>query len=70
MGFLSGRGIFIEGLFARMMYLSLRVLHERALNGTLRAILAVVVRALAHRTRPQVKLHCDRGRNGRVGAIR
>jgi NADH dehydrogenase len=39
-----------------MMYLSLRVLHERELNGTLRAILAVVVRALARRTGPQVKL--------------
>jgi NADH:quinone reductase (non-electrogenic) len=53
MGFLSGRGILVEGVFARIMYLSLRVSHERGLNGTLRVILAVVVRALAHRAGPQ-----------------
>jgi len=57
MGFLVGRSIFIEGLFARLMYHSLRVMHERALNGTPRAVLALIVRALAHRTGPQVKLH-------------
>jgi NADH dehydrogenase len=57
MGFLLGRSIFIEGLFARIMYHSLRVMHERALNGTPRALLALVARALAHRTGPQVKLH-------------
>jgi hypothetical protein len=32
-------------------------MHERAINGTLRAVLGVVVRALAHRIGPQVKLH-------------
>jgi NADH dehydrogenase len=57
MGFLSGRSIFIEGLFAKLMYLSLRTLHERALNGTGSAALAAVVRALSHRAGPQVKLH-------------
>src|SRR5271166_5764359 len=31
MGGLLGRGMFIEGLFARLMYRSLRMLHERAL---------------------------------------
>jgi hypothetical protein len=35
-GVLFGRSIFIEGLFARIMYRSLRFIHERALNGTLR----------------------------------
>jgi len=34
MGFLFGRGMYIEGLFARLMYRSLRMLHERALHGT------------------------------------
>ena len=34
MGFLFGRGMFIEGLFARVMYRSLRMMHERALHGT------------------------------------
>ena len=57
MGFLSGRSLFVEGLFARIMYRSLRFMHERALNGTPRALLSAVVRALAHRTGPQVKLH-------------
>jgi NADH dehydrogenase len=51
------RGIFVEGLFARLMYASLRVMHEQALNGTLRAVLAVMARALTRRTTPQVKLH-------------
>jgi NADH dehydrogenase len=55
-GFL-GRSIFVEGVFAQFMYLSLRVLHERALNGTARAVLALLARALGHRTSPQVKLH-------------
>jgi NADH dehydrogenase len=57
MGFLLGRGIFVEGLFAQIMYRSLRIMHERALNGTPRAALGVIARALAHRTWPQVKLH-------------
>jgi NADH dehydrogenase len=57
MGFLLGRSIFIEGLFARLMYRSLRIMHDRALSGTPRALLGVVTRALAHSTGPQVKLH-------------
>jgi NADH dehydrogenase len=57
MGFLSGRSIFVEGLFARMMYRSLRLMHEQALGGTWRAVLASVSRALAHRIDPPVKLH-------------
>ena len=54
---LFGRSIFIEGLFAGAMYHSLRVMHERALKGTPRAVLGVITRALTHRTAPQVKLH-------------
>ena len=57
MGFLSGRGIFVEGLFARLMYRSLRLMHERALGGTRRALLATIARAFAHRVDPPVKLH-------------
>jgi NADH dehydrogenase len=34
MGFLFGRGFFIEGLFAGVMYRSLRMLHQQALHGT------------------------------------
>ena len=57
MGFLLGRGMFIEGLFARLMYRSLRMLHERALHGTPSAVLGTLSRALSRRTGPQVKLH-------------
>jgi NADH dehydrogenase len=57
MGFLFGRGMFIEGLIARVMYRSLRLLHERALHGTPSAVLDTLSRALSRRTGPQVKLH-------------
>jgi NADH:quinone reductase (non-electrogenic) len=57
MGFVTGRSIFVEGVFAQLMYRSLRFLHERALSGTPRALLNILLRALAHRTGPQVKLH-------------
>jgi NADH:ubiquinone reductase (H+-translocating) len=57
MGFLIGHSIFIEGLFARIMYRTLHFLHERALQGTPGAVLRLMARALAHRTGPRVKLH-------------
>lgn len=57
MGGLTGRSIFIEGLFAGIMYRALRIMHEQALNGTVSAVLSVMARALARRTGPRVKLH-------------
>jgi NADH dehydrogenase len=57
MGFPFVRSIFIEGLFARMMYRALRIMHEQAIGGTRRAVLSLISRALAHRTGPPVKLH-------------
>ena len=33
MGFIIGRSLFIEGLFARLMYRSLYKMHEMALHG-------------------------------------
>jgi NADH dehydrogenase len=54
---LFGRGFFIEGLFAGVMYRSLRTLHERALHGTRRAVLGLLARGLSPRTGPPVKLH-------------
>jgi NADH:ubiquinone reductase (H+-translocating) len=57
MGFLVGRGFFVEGLFAQIMYRTLRMLHDRALGGTRRALLESISRALAHHTGPKVKLH-------------
>jgi len=40
-----------------MMYRSLRLMHEQALGGTWRAVLALISRALAHKIDPPVKLH-------------
>jgi NADH:ubiquinone reductase (H+-translocating) len=57
MGLLLGRSIFIEGLFARAMYRSLLMLHERALHGTARTVLDLLARGLSHRIGPRVKLH-------------
>ena len=57
MGFLFGRSFFVEGVFAQVMYRSLRIMHDQALGGTARAVLGVAVRTLARRTGPQVKLH-------------
>jgi NADH dehydrogenase len=42
---------------AKVMYRSLRMLHERALLGTPRALLGSLARALSRRTGPPVKLH-------------
>jgi NADH dehydrogenase len=57
MGFVRGHGLFIAGFFARIMYSSLRLMHERALHGTASALFGVLARAMARRTGPRVKLH-------------
>lgn len=57
MGVLVGRSIFIEGLFARAMYRSLHLMHERALHGSVSTVLEMFARSLSRRTRPRVKLH-------------
>jgi NADH dehydrogenase len=57
MGFLSGRGLFIEGYFARLMYRSLYKMHETALHGPLKVGLDTIARSLTRRTEPHVKLH-------------
>jgi NADH dehydrogenase len=57
MGAIFGRGVFVEGLLARMMYHSMRVMHERALNGAYHALLSFLSRSLSRRTGPSVKLH-------------
>jgi NADH:ubiquinone reductase (H+-translocating) len=57
MGRLVGGNLFIEGLFARLMYVSLYKLHELALHGFAKVALETVARALTRRTEPRVKLH-------------
>ena len=56
-GFLSGRGLFIEGFFARLAYRSLYAMHQTALHGYARTALSTLGRAITRRTEPRVKLH-------------
>jgi NADH dehydrogenase len=56
MGSLAGRW-FIEGWFARIMYVSLHLLHHRAILGTIRTGILALARFLIKRTAPLVKLH-------------
>jgi NADH dehydrogenase len=51
------RSVFVEGLIARMMYLSIRKLHQLALHSYLRVMLDTLTEMLAGRTAPRVKLH-------------
>jgi NADH dehydrogenase len=57
MGFLIGRHMFVEGLFARLMYRSLYLMHEYALGGVRKVIVTVLARILSRQSEPQVKLH-------------
>ena len=57
MGKLVGRHLFVEGYFARLMYVSLYKMHEYALHGFIKVALDTAVRLINRRTEPQVKLH-------------
>jgi NADH:ubiquinone reductase (H+-translocating) len=57
MGALVGGNLWLEGYFARMMYLSLYKLHEVALHGFFNVALGTLARLLSRRTEPHVKLH-------------
>lgn len=57
MGFISGRSMMVEGLFAKLMYRSLYKMHEMALHGPIKVILDTFSRTLTRRTEPHVKLH-------------
>jgi NADH dehydrogenase len=57
MGGLVGRSFWIEGYFARLMYLSLYKMHELALHGFSKVALETLARLLTRRTDPPVKLH-------------
>ena len=57
MGFVTGRGMLIEGYFARLMYQSLYKMHQMALHGVTKVILDTIARSLTRRTEPRVKLH-------------
>jgi NADH dehydrogenase len=57
MGSLTGGNIWLEGWFARMMYLSLYKMHELALHGFWKTALDTAARLITRRTEPHVKLH-------------
>jgi NADH dehydrogenase len=57
MGFVVGRSMFIEGLFARMMYRSLYKMHEAALHGGASVFWRTIVSTISQRPTPNVKLH-------------
>ncbi len=57
MGGLIGGSLMVEGLFARLMYVSLYKMHELALHGFAKVALDTLARAITRRTEPQVKLH-------------
>jgi NADH:ubiquinone reductase (H+-translocating) len=57
MGSLTGGNIWLEGWFARMMYVSLYKMHELALHGFWKTALDTAARLITRRTEPHVKLH-------------
>ncbi len=57
MGKLVGRSVRIQGLLARLLYLSLYRHHQLALHGFLRMALDAFAQWLRRRTSPRVKLH-------------
>lgn len=57
MGGLVGGSMMIEGLFARLMYVSLYEMHRKALHGWGAVILDALSRRLGRRMEPTVKLH-------------
>jgi NADH:ubiquinone reductase (H+-translocating) len=57
MGGLLGGNLWVEGLFARLMYNSLYTMHELALHGVAKVVLDTLARRITRRTEPHVKLH-------------
>ena len=57
MGALVGGSIFIEGLFARFMYVTLYRMHLYALHGAAKVLLDTLAQLITRRTEPRVKLH-------------
>ncbi|MBV8768196.1 MAG: NAD(P)/FAD-dependent oxidoreductase [Hyphomicrobiales bacterium] len=58
MGFLLGKGLFVEGALARLMYRSLYKMHETALHGVAKTLIGSLARSLSRGGgEPRVKLH-------------
>jgi NADH:ubiquinone reductase (H+-translocating) len=57
MGTLTGSSWFVNGLFARMLYISLHLMHHRAILGLVRTAGLAIARTLIRRNTALVKLH-------------
>jgi NADH dehydrogenase len=57
MGAVTRGSVMIEGLFAKMMYISLYKMHELALHGFTKVFLDTLARIITRRTEPHIKLH-------------
>lgn len=57
MGVLSDKNLFVEGMLARFMYMSLHLRHHMAVLGVLQTAALAVGRLLLRRSTPRVKLH-------------
>jgi NADH dehydrogenase len=57
MGALLGGTLFVEGLFARFMYVSLYRMHIYALHGFAKMLFDTLAKLITRRTEPRVKLH-------------
>jgi NADH dehydrogenase len=57
MGSLKGLSWFVDGFVARMMYVSLHLMHHKAVLGTVRTGVLALARFLIKRSTPLVKLH-------------
>ena len=57
MGGLIGGNLMLEGYFARLMYASLRKMHDLALHGPTKVAADTLARLITRRTEPHVKLH-------------
>ena len=57
MGFVSRGSVRVEGLLAKMFYISLYKMHLMALHGFWRMALDTLARMIKRQTEPRVKLH-------------
>jgi NADH dehydrogenase len=57
MGALTGGTLFVEGLFARLMYVMLYRMHFYALHGLANVVFDSLGKLITRRTEPRVKLH-------------
>lgn len=53
----AGRGLFIEGRLAKLFYVSLYRMHQRAIHGVFKTALKAIVDGINSVLRPRLKLH-------------